>query len=119
MATITLQLGNYSNYVASHMWNLHDSVLSEDVSDQMEVEDYATSHLYKCIERDGEEIRKPRTVILDLRENLVGLDTDEESDRNVCESSNSIWGGVTTTVELQNYSYVKPDWKDTSIATGR
>lgn len=119
MATITLQLGNYSNYVASHMWNLHDSVLSEDVSDQMEVEDYATSHLYKCVEKDGVEVRKPRSVILDLRENMVGLDTESGSDNNAGGLSQSVWGGVMTTVELPDYSYVKPDWNDTSVASGR
>ena len=101
------------------MWNLHDSVLSEDVSDQMEVEDYATSHLYKCVEKDGVEVRKPRSVILDLRENMVGLDTESGSDNNAGGLSQSVWGGVMTTVELPDYSYVKPDWNDTSVASGR
>ena len=118
MATITLQLGNYSNYVASHIWNLHDSVLSEDVSDQTDVEDYATSHLYKCVERDGEEVRMPRTVILDLRENMVGLDTEAAKESTADILTQSIWSGVTTTVERPDL-HLKPDWNDTNTSSER
>ena len=116
MATITVQLGNYSNYVASHIWNMHDSVLSEDVSDQNDVEDYATSNLYKCIERNGEESRTPRTVLLDLRENMVGLDTECITD-NSNSAFQSVWGGVTTTIERPDYTHVKPDWDDPSSSS--
>jgi hypothetical protein len=118
MATITLQLGNYSNYVATHLWNLNEAVLAEDVSDQIDVEDYATSHLYKCTEKNGQETRTPRTVILDLRENIVGLDTDAESG-NVNELSQSVWGGVTTTIDRPDSAHVKPNWNTASSATKR
>ena len=109
MATITVQLGNYSNYVASHIWNLHDSVLSEDVSEQDDVEDYVTTNLYKVIERNGEQMRTPRTVLLDLRENMVGLETDMEvaSTESIPQS---IWGGALKTVERPESTHAKPDW---------
>ena len=118
MATITLQLGNYSNYVASHIWNLHDSVLAEDVSEQMDVEDYATSHLYKCVERDGEEVRMPRTVILDLRENMVGLDTELVKENTADILTQSIWSGITTTVDRPDL-HIKPDFSDVTSSSNR
>jgi Misato Segment II tubulin-like domain len=118
MATITLQLGNYSNFVASHLWNLHDSVLSEDVSEQDDVEDYTTLNLYKCTERKGDESRVPRTVLLDLRENIIGLScTDAES--STTGVSQSIWGGALKTVERPNHSHVKPDWNSASQSSSR
>ena len=117
MATITLQLGNYSNYVASHIWNFQDSLLSEDVSEQNDVEDYATSNLYKVVEGPyGHQKRTPRTVLLDLRENMVGLDTD-----NGVASSESIpqsmWGGAVKTVERPESKHSKPDWTPSSNTT--
>ena len=116
MATITLQLGNYSNYVASHIWNLHDSMLSEDVSQQNDVEDYATSNLYKVVEKsNGQQKQTPRTVVLDLRENMVGLDTDTDVARS--ESlPQSIWGGAVKTVERPESKHSKPDWNPSTSA---
>lgn len=112
MATITLQLGNYSNYVAAHLWNLHDSVLSEDCSGQDDVEDYETGNLFRCTERNGEQIRTPRTVILDLRENIVGLNTEVDTGNSQSGVTPSIWGGALKTVERPNYAHVKPDWAE-------
>jgi hypothetical protein len=119
MATITLQLGNYSNYVASHLWNLHDSVLAEDCSGQDDVEDYETTNLYRVTERNGEQSRTPRTVVLDLREKIVGLDTEIDTGSSQSGVTPSIWGGALKTVERPNYSHVKPDWTDASQISSR
>ena len=116
MATITLQLGNYSNFTASHLWNFQEALLSEDVSQQDGVEDYETLNLYKCTECNGEEKRTPRTVLLDLRENIIGLSckSDLSADDSSASVPQSIWGGVLKTVERPNHSHVKPDWNCTS-----
>ena len=119
MSTITLQLGNYSNFVASHLWNLHDSVLSEDVSEQDDVEDYTTLNLYKCTERKGDESRIPRTVLLDLRENIIGLSCKTDAENSTNSVPESIWGGALKTVERPNHLHVKPDWNCASQDSSR
>ena len=119
MSTITLQLGNYSNFVASHLWNLQESVLSEDVSEQDDVEDYTTLNLYKCTERKGEESRVPRTVLLDLRENIIGLSCKADAENSSTSVPQSIWGGTLKTVERPNHSHVKPDWSVASQTSPR
>lgn len=123
MATISLQIGNYSNYVAAHQWNLHEAILCEDVTEQDDVEDYATSHLYRITEKNGEENRVPRTVVLDLRENVIHLDSDiNMSGQNTNEIQPSVFGGVNTKIETfhnDDSTHVKPDWNISTTPIGR
>lgn len=112
-ATITLQVGNYANYVCSHLWNFQYSSLSGDAVDSDET--YDSSELFRCIETSGGEvIQSPRAIVCDLRENYVNVDPYNVSNgqgggggRSSASSSSlpaSLWGGVTTTIARADHS---------------
>ncbi|KAI0997660.1 hypothetical protein K3495_g10527 [Podosphaera aphanis] len=62
---ITLQLGQKSNYLATHFWNIQESYFTYS-EDQDAIIDHDT-HFRTGIGSDGSETFTPRTVIYDLK----------------------------------------------------
>ena len=112
-STITLQVGNYSNFVCSHLWNFQYSSLSGDATDSDET--YDSSEHFRCIETAGGEVTySPRAIICDLRENYVNVDpynvlNGQGGGRSSASASTSslppsLWGGITTTIARADHS---------------
>ncbi|KAK2733617.1 mtDNA inheritance, partitioning of the mitochondrial organelle [Onygenales sp. PD_40] len=62
---ITLQLGQRSNYVATHFWNLQESYFTYSADEESPVDHDV--HFRPGIAADGAETFTPRTVIYDLK----------------------------------------------------
>ncbi|RDA93344.1 hypothetical protein CP533_0325 [Ophiocordyceps camponoti-saundersi (nom. inval.)] len=63
---ITLQLGNFSNYTATHFWNVQESYFTYDEDQPPSPVDH-NIHWRAGIGHDGRETFLPRTVIYDLK----------------------------------------------------
>jgi len=62
---ITLQLGNLSNYAATHFWNAQESYFTYPGQDESPIDHNV--HWRPGIGADGSETFLPRTVIYDLK----------------------------------------------------
>ncbi len=62
---ITLQLGNLSNYTATHFWNAQESYFTYGDQEQSPVNH--DIHWRAGVGHDGSETFLPRTVIYDLK----------------------------------------------------
>ncbi|KAJ3358333.1 mtDNA inheritance, partitioning of the mitochondrial organelle [Allomyces javanicus] len=94
---ITLQLGNYANYVATHVWNAQCAYPADgDVIDH--------SILFRTgLDLNGHETVTPRTVIVDLKDNYSRLsdDTAAALEAETSSAADRLWGGAID-------SYVRP-----------
>ncbi|GAX76227.1 hypothetical protein CEUSTIGMA_g3671.t1 [Chlamydomonas eustigma] len=92
---ITLSLGNYSNYVAAHFWNIQDELLGytdlEDWTDLSAVID--STVLFNIKEnRQGALSYHPRALFVDLSGSLGGVSLSDSVGAAATESI-STWGG--------------------------
>ncbi|KOS19251.1 Protein DML1 [Escovopsis weberi] len=63
---VTLQLGNLSNYVATHFWNTQESYFTYSDNEEQSLVDHDV-HWRAGIGADGSDTFLPRTVIYDLK----------------------------------------------------
>ncbi|GJN75073.1 mtDNA inheritance protein Dml1 [Purpureocillium lilacinum] len=94
---ITLQLGNLSNYTATHFWNAQESYFTYGDQEQSPVNH--DIHWRAGVGHDGSETFLPRTVIYDLKGGFGSLrkinplyDATLESDA----AADSLWSGRAT-----------------------
>lgn len=62
---ITLQLGQRSNYLATHFWNTQESYFTYNEGEESEVD--PNIHFRPGIGADGSDTFTPRTLIYDLK----------------------------------------------------
>ncbi|KAI2782891.1 tubulin nucleotide-binding domain-like protein [Daldinia loculata] len=91
---ITLQLGQQSNYLATHFWNAQESYFTYGADEESPIDHDV--HFRPGIGSDGSETYMPRTVIYDLKGGFGTLrkinalyDIDNDA------ASNSLWSGQT------------------------
>ncbi|CAJ2506886.1 Uu.00g080720.m01.CDS01 [Anthostomella pinea] len=91
---ITLQLGQQSNYVATHFWNTQESYFTYGADEESPVDHDV--HFRPGLGADGTETYMPRTVIYDLKGGFGTLrqlnalyDTKDDA------SAASLWSGQT------------------------
>ncbi|KAI1660308.1 tubulin nucleotide-binding domain-like protein [Daldinia decipiens] len=91
---ITLQLGQQSNYLATHFWNAQESYFTYGANEESPIDHDV--HFRPGIGSDGSETYMPRTVIYDLKGGFGTLrkinalyDIDNDA------ASNSLWSGKT------------------------
>lgn len=89
---ITLQLGNFSNYTATHFWNTQESYFTYGDQEKSPIDHNV--HWRGGIGQDGSETFLPRTVIYDLKGGFGSLrkintlyDTTSESNA----AADSLW----------------------------
>ncbi|KAI2639605.1 tubulin nucleotide-binding domain-like protein [Hypomontagnella submonticulosa] len=97
---ITLQLGQQSNYLASHFWNAQESYFTYGADEESLVDHDV--HFRPGIGSDGSETFMPRTVIYDLKGGFGTLrkinalyDIDDDA------ASSSLWSGQTVVQRQQ------------------
>ena len=94
MTTITLQIGSYSNFIATHVWNLHE----EELKGSVDSCESGILNYYRHSTNDDK--RSPRTVILDLQENFPRLSA--VTNDNILSNATSLWQGQTKVIQ-RNY----------------
>ncbi|KAI5306349.1 mtDNA inheritance, partitioning of the mitochondrial organelle, partial [Ascosphaera pollenicola] len=62
---LTLQLGQRSNYLATHFWNTQESYFTYDANEESPVDHDV--HFRSGVGADGSETYTPRTIIYDLK----------------------------------------------------
>lgn len=69
---ITLQLGSYSCYVGSHIWNIQDAIKGNGGDENEEsTSSYQLSQLYRASSiKNGRQVYTPRALIIDKRYNI-------------------------------------------------
>lgn len=70
---VTLQIGNYSNHVASHFWNLQESlfVYKLDNKNNTQLPDINHDFLFReGLNSQNSLTFTPRAVLIDLKENV-------------------------------------------------
>ncbi|KAJ4391767.1 mtDNA inheritance, partitioning of the mitochondrial organelle [Gnomoniopsis smithogilvyi] len=93
---ITLQLGQQSNYLATHFWNTQESYFTYAENEESQIDH--DIHWRPGLGADGSETFMPRTVIYDLKGGFGSLKkinalydiADEDP-----AASSSLWGGQT------------------------
>lgn len=112
--SIVLQLGNYSNHVGSHFWNIQSSSAVSGETEDDETERFEGSRLYR---RSGEAASGyvPRVLMGDLPENtghvmIAGESTVATAPKaraagDAAENSenNLLWDGTTRRIEKEHY----------------
>lgn len=63
---VTLQLGNFSNYVATHFWNAQESYFTYAADEALSPVDHDV-HWRAGIAADGADTFLPRTLVYDLK----------------------------------------------------
>ncbi|KAM7194994.1 Tubulin domain containing protein [Naviculisporaceae sp. PSN 640] len=109
---ITVQLGQQSNYLATHFWNTQESYFTYS-EDQGESPISHDIHWRPGIGADGSETFMPRTVIYDLKggfgsmrktnalyDDLATSSTDN-TQLQLPPSGSSLWNGPTSVTKLQ------------------
>jgi hypothetical protein len=86
---ITLQLGQRSNYLATHFWNTQESYFTYSVDEEPLVDH--DIHFRPGIGADGTETFTPRTIIYDLKGGFGSLKKinalyELDEDPNVAQS---------------------------------
>ncbi|KAI1465014.1 tubulin nucleotide-binding domain-like protein [Daldinia caldariorum] len=91
---VTLQLGQQSNYLATHFWNVQESYFTYGADEESPIDHDV--HFRPGIGSDGSETFMPRTVIYDLKGGFGTLrkinalyDIDDDA------TSSSLWSGQT------------------------
>ncbi|KAK3262612.1 hypothetical protein CYMTET_28542 [Cymbomonas tetramitiformis] len=77
---ITLQLGNYANFVGSHFWNFQDELLGRSSSgEDSSAQQFNFDVLYRVGETaKGDPTYTPRTVVFDLKGSLGSLPCQDD-----------------------------------------
>jgi hypothetical protein len=110
-STITVQIGNYANYVCSHLWNFQYELLDGPAG-----EGYDDAVLFRRTEGGdaGGVVRTPRAVVCDLRENFVQVDPFDASGGHRARQLSampppSVWSGATATIAREAAGALPPD----------
>lgn len=97
---ISLQIGNYSNFIGSHLWNIKESLHDQECIE--------VGVSYHC---DNNYTLSPRCVIVDLFENIGGYPTEVK----VSDIDSSVWSGIVAkSVQPQDWSNSTDYWSDLS-----
>ncbi|KAL9095035.1 MAG: hypothetical protein Q9165_002637 [Trypethelium subeluteriae] len=91
---LTIQLGQQSNYLATHFWNIQESYFTYSGQDESLVDH--DIHFRPGIGADGSDTYTPRTLIYDLKDSFGSLRKinalyEAEED----PASQSLWNGTT------------------------
>ncbi|KYR00462.1 hypothetical protein DLAC_02463 [Tieghemostelium lacteum] len=76
---LTIQIGNYANFIASHYWNIQNQNYETTIKKENEDFEINPECLYRTIhnfERASEPVYKPRALIFDFKSNLGSLNSD-------------------------------------------
>lgn len=117
---LTLQLGNLSNYAATHFWNAQESYFTYHDSEAESVVDHDV-HWRPGIGADGNETFLPRTVIYDLKGGFGSLRKinplyyDYDATPNSVAAAGSLWSGEPAVHKQQP---VKPSAYQQSLDAG-
>ena len=73
---LTIQLGNYANYVGTHYWNYQDELYMRcthsDIAPLYEGHDFQIQQLYRFGRTvDGHDTCTPRLLMIDKKENML------------------------------------------------
>ncbi|KAG5983095.1 hypothetical protein E4U55_000851 [Claviceps digitariae] len=91
---LTLQLGNLSNYAATHFWNAQESYFTYDELEEPAVDHNV--HWRAGVGADGSETFLPRTVIYDLKGGFGSLRKVNplyDASSNSAAAAASLWSG--------------------------
>lgn len=125
---ITLQLGQQSNYLATHFWNAQESYFTYADNDEALINHDV--HWRPGIGADGAETFTPRTVVYDLKGGFGSLKkinalyeiADDDNNNNngpqqqqAGSSSSSLWGGRTV---VQKADPIAPSAYQQSLDAG-
>ncbi|KAL7626930.1 mtDNA inheritance, partitioning of the mitochondrial organelle [Parahypoxylon ruwenzoriense] len=112
---ITLQLGQQSNYLATHFWNTQESYFTYSADDESPIDHDV--HFRPGIGADGADTFMPRTVIYDLKGGfgtLRKINALYEIDDNA--ASSSLWPGQTV---VQRQQPIEASAYQNSLDTGQ
>jgi hypothetical protein len=90
---LTVQIGQYSNFVGTHLWNLNEEVVRSGFDENLRYSRYYHES------RGGKQ--SPRCLMLDLNENIGNL---YEPDLESLENYSEMWGGNITKSIHSNFS---------------
>ncbi|KUI64754.1 Protein dml-1 [Cytospora mali] len=114
---ITLQLGQQSNYLATHFWNAQESYFTYTEDEQSFIDHDV--HWRPGIAADGSETFMPRTVVYDLKggfgslKKINALYDIQEGDAPA--QASSLWGGQTV---VQRADPIAPSAYQQSLDAG-
>lgn len=115
---ITLQLGQQSNYLATHFWNAQESYFTYTEDEQSAIDHDV--HWRPGIGADGSETFMPRTVIYDLKGGFGSLRKInalyEIDDGEAPAQASSLWGGQTV---VQRADPIAPSAYQQSLDAGQ
>lgn len=110
---ITIQVGNYANYVGAHFWNFQDELFARIAEDEdlQRRHQFDLSKLYRISKtHDGKDVYTPRLLVVDRKENMGTYHPDSSSfhgtlggaavDRSA-QSEYVPWGGSVTQVKAK------------------
>jgi hypothetical protein len=120
--SITLQIGNYSNFVGSHLWNIredHFKMITSSHTNKYDHELFDISTHYRVIESKKSSTLKhnPRVVMIDCNSNFY-IDNQQEEQITEKQSPSVLWDGSIETVIRNdnichyNYNYRSYDERD-------
>ncbi|KAK4218054.1 dml-1 [Rhypophila decipiens] len=103
---ITVQLGQQSNYLATHFWNTQESYFTYSEDPQEESPINHDTHWRPGVGADGSETYLPRTVIYDLKGGFGSMRKTNALYDDLAASENpaqnlSLWNGPTAVTKLQ------------------
>ncbi|KAG9255216.1 tubulin domain-containing protein [Emericellopsis atlantica] len=99
---ITLQLGNLSNYAATHFWNAQESYFTYSGQDESPIDHNV--HWRPGVGADGSETFLPRTVIYDLKGgfgSLRKINALYEAGSASDHAASSLWSGQSVVQKQQ------------------
>ncbi|ROW12662.1 hypothetical protein VMCG_00173 [Cytospora schulzeri] len=115
---ITLQLGQQSNYLATHFWNAQESYFTYTEDEQSAIDHDV--HWRPGIGADGSETFMPRTVVYDLKGGFGSLRKInalyEIEDGEAPARESSLWGGQTV---VQRAEPIAPSAYQQSLDAGQ
>lgn len=103
---ITLQIGNYSNFLGTHWWNSQESSFCYDSTVNSDLSEINHDVLYREGENPrGEITYTPRLILIDLKENFKTLNKDGVLyNMPIASSTTSLWHGKWSTFKSDSLS---------------
>ena len=112
---ITFQVGNYSNFVGAHYWNLQETLLKDGTTGDNTINELNHDILFRkgVNFQTGQGSCRPRVIAFDLKENVRNFALTDESLTDD-EEETLMWEG---TVEKYDRSLEKPEKIETNGPT--
>ena len=100
---ITFQVGNYSNFVGAHYWNLQETLLEDRNSRENNHNELNPDILYRngLDFRTGHSTHRPRVIALDLKENVRNFAKANDLQDEKAEDA-IIWEGAIEKYDRSN-----------------